>query len=314
MKSSEVTYQQEQPNNFFANISESVLIDSKYFNPRFQDSILHEVYFNSTKYIEQIDFLMNDEALDSSVGSSIKKDIFYKAQSLFDWFTITSYVFADNSYVTSFFDISEGLSENATFAITATMPIMTSYATNILSTSALNFNSGCISRISDILNLIDSTGSITFIFDEDVDFEICDVSNATTEKMSVTASFDYDAASGATSIPFMIFASKESYADAYKEIVSVADLSVGTVSTFTGISKTALDSLSQLSEDELLSAFNISKTKNFAITVFNATNAELFSFSTGTDDAADVFSRSFSDYLVDSKGNKERVLVSIQVW
>lgn len=314
MKSSQRTYQPQQPNNFIANISESVLIDSKLFNPRFQDSVLKDVYFNSTRFIEQISFSMNGEELTSTAGSSLKKDIFYKAQSLYDWFTVTSYVFSDNSFVTSFFDIYEGLSENATFAITATMPMMTDYATDIFSTSELNFDNGCISQTSDILNLIDSTGSITYIFDQDINFTICDVSNVSTEKISVEAAFDYDAASGSESIPFMIFANEDTYADAFSEIVTVDDLSVGTVTSFTGISKTALNNLALLSESELYSMFNISTSKSFAIDVFNSNNTAIFSFSSGIDDAADVFSRSFSDYLVDAEGNKERVLIHIKVW
>ncbi len=314
MKSSDVGYQSQYPTHFFTNISESVLIDSKSFNPRFKDSVLNELYYNSTRYIEQITFSMNDEIITQTTGSSIKKDIFYKAQSLYDWFSVTSYVFPDNSYVTSFFDINEGLQNNATFSITVTMPIMTDYGTDIFTTYSLDLDSGCLSTTSDILDLLDSSVGITFIFDTDVSFEVCDVSNSTNDKMSVEMSFDYDKDSGEQSVPFMIFAHKGSYVETHNDIVSVSDLAVGTAREFIGISKTALDSLSLLSKEELYSRFNISTSKQFEIDVYSSNSTQLFSFSSGTDEASDVFTRSFNDYLVDKNGNKERVLIQIKVW
>jgi hypothetical protein len=312
MKHSEEGYQPAYPGEYLYNTTDSVIVDSKQYTVRLPENTLEEIFFESDQHLYDFNFTMNDEYQEVLNTSRYIPTVFAKYNTTTDWFRIRSYVFPENSYILNLFDVLNYVGNNVSFSLEFTVPMFDEYYLDDIVPYSVEFSSGCIQVTSDVLDL-SGNSSLTFIFSKDVDFELCDATTYEREMILVTASFDYSPSDVSPRTEFVLFSHDGTYLEKKDDVVIPVNMDVGIRERFTGISKTKLSNLATKTDDELLQLWNVSN-QDFEVTVTDLSREELFSFQTSEPGATDVFSRTFSDYLINEFGDREFVFVNIKTW
>ncbi|MFW5852990.1 MAG: hypothetical protein ACOCUR_03085, partial [Nanoarchaeota archaeon] len=73
-------------------------------------------------------------------------------------------------------------------------------------------------------------------------------------------------------------------------------------------------SLSSKEMDELFEIWNLTEEEEFKIHIYDRNDETIYEFKTSEPLSTDVFSRTFSDYLIDQYGRREFVFVNINIW
>lgn len=312
MKHSEEGYQVAYPGEYLYNTTDSVVVDSKQYTVKFPENTLKEIYFESDQHLFDFNFTMNDEYQDVLNTSRYIPTVFAKYNTTTDWFRIRSYVFPENSYVLNLFDVLSYVGNNVTFGLEFTIPMFEKYYLDDLVPYNIDFDSGCINLDSNVLDFSGNT-SLTFIFNKEVAFEICDASTYDKDLMKVTASFDYSPSDISSQTEYALYSHEGTYIETKDDVVIPVNMDVGIRERFDGISKSKLSDLATRTNKELKQLWNISD-QEFEVTVTDLNGKVLFEFQTSEPGATDVFSRTFSYYLINEFGDREFVFVNIKTW
>lgn len=311
---SEKQYQSAAPDTFISNISDNVIISSKSFSARFPNNKLSAIYYNSSRYLNAFNLYMDGQQvsfLDSDFAGEL---VFLQYTHSSDWIVLKQFLFPDQAFIQNSFEVLNTLNGNHSFAIEFIYPELSEYASDLFGRHSLDVSRACVNITSDVIDLVDDDNGLLVKFDEPLEISMCDASNQTHDQISVKAFFDYNSDIANNNLEFVIFAHEGVYADVHEDFIPADKIKIGTLDSFEGISKTSLDSIKSFSLESLKTQWNISSESNFAISVNDRSNSVLFEISSGDYFNADVYSKTFGDFLVDEYGNKEFVFVNILVW
>lgn len=315
IKRSENEYQMPYPGDFLYKSGDTVSVDSKSFHVRYPSNILKEIFFQDKQQIFDFNFTIDGQYSDVVSTGFEDKTAFIKHNASTDWFLYRSYVFAENSYVLNLLDVAPRFGSNLTLTLKFEIPRYETYYIDSIVPYNLLITSECVVISSEILDLIsEDAKGITFIFDREVEFRICDESSVLGEKIMLYLDLIYLPSEVSTRTNFVLYSHNESYASTRGNIITPNDMRYGARERFKGISHSKLLVLTDKTPSQLLELWNLSDDVEFSIEVQTKENNVLFNFETSNPGVTDVFSRTFTDYLIDQYGEREFVFVNIKIW
>ncbi|MFP4189405.1 MAG: hypothetical protein ACLFSL_00035 [Candidatus Woesearchaeota archaeon] len=316
MKSSEMLYDVAPPSEYITKSSETVSVPSENYSVRYANGILSEVYLDGVQQLNDFKTYMDDQRVYIDNTSESTPGYLVKHNMSSDLFNLRSYIFPENSYMINFLDIYDTVASNVTFNLEFTLPMYDEYYLDPVVPYTLDLSDGCIVEENHLIDLVDEDNkSIMFSFDSDVQFEMCDVSTIHEEdRMSLTVDIPYSPSDQSSSTRFIINSHDSNTAGELTDVVSPSDVHVGIRESFDGFSKSRLTDLRSMSYIELLELWDIPRDTDFSIDVYDEEGEQLFFFRTSESGQSDVFSRTFRDFMVDERGEKEFIYVNINIW
>ncbi|MFW6230541.1 MAG: hypothetical protein ACOC32_00800 [Nanoarchaeota archaeon] len=315
MKHSEREYQNASlgDGDFLYNLSDTIVVDSQQYSVRYPDNILEEIFFRSQQHLYDFNMTMNGEYLVIENASRSIPTVFAKHDNTMDWSRLRSYVFPDNSYVFAIMDIFSFVGNNVTFGFEFTIPMADTYFLEGYAPYSVSFSSGCLDLQSSVIDFEGENTSTTFMFDREMDMELCDASTVNEDLILFTAEFDYSPTDISKRLEFIIFSHEDTYVRTKDQVILPSNMSSGIKESYSGISRSKLTELSSRDVEDLVDSWNFSEELEFSIEVYDADETYLV-VETADPGVTDVFSRTFSYYLIDPFGNRKPVLVNIKTW
>ncbi len=316
MRTSDSEYDIPHPLNFLSKSGNTVSVPGQSYNVRYPDNILNEVFYRGQQQVYDFNIRVNDNVVDIENSSEYVPGIFAEHNMTTEQFNLRNYIFADNTYMMNTFDVRGVVGSNTTFGLEFKTPVYEEYYMDTIVSYSFDQDSDCEEINSSVLDLVsDGETGMTFFFDEDISFEVCDISSFVDgERMTVTANIEYDPTATSSTTSFMVHSHNSSYPEIADDIISINDISVGIPERFMGISRSKLINLNTKSFADLLELWNITSDDEYRIEVYDREGETLFEFQTSNPSQADVFSRTVGDYMINQYGEREFVYININMW
>ena len=315
IRHSETEYQMSYPGEFIYKSPDAVSVDSKQYQVRYPNNIMKEIFFQNIHQLRDYNFTLGGEYLDVIESSYAEKDAFIKHNITTDWFLQRSYVFPDNSYVLNVLDLTQVVASNTTLTLQFEIPRFDSYYVDTIIPYSLDIRTECSDLESRVLDLVsDEFKGLTFIFNRDVTFRICDESTVLGDRVVLYVDIKHTPADISKRTNFILYSHNQTYMQTKGDVIMPHDMRFGIRERFKGISRSKLLALTDKTPSQLMQLWNISENREFSIEVQNMDEEVLFSFRTSTPSVTDVFSRTFSEFLIDQYGNREFIFVNVNIW
>ncbi len=315
IRHSEVEYQMAYPGEFIYKSGDIVSVDSLQYQVRYPSNIMTEIFFQNVHQLRDYNFSVGGEYLDVVESSYIEREAFIKHNISTDWFLQRSYVFPDNSYTLNILDLNQVIASNTTLTLEFEIPRFDTYFVDTILPYSLDITTSCSELDSRILDLVgNGFKGLTFIFDRDVTFRVCDESTVLGDRVVLYVDIRYTPADISKRTNFILYSHNQTYMQTRGDVIMPHDMRFGIRERFKGMSRTRLLALTDMTSSQLMQLWNISDDQEFSIEVQDTDGMVLFEFRTSTPSVTDVFSRTFSEFLIDQHGNREFIFVNVNIW
>ena len=267
------------------------------FTAKFDGSLLQDAYFKNRLKIREYSIAVDGKQIDTTKSSHYYNKILSKHKIITPELNHSTYIFLNNPRLYNLLKSTK----TKNVMISAELD---SYPRFYISPSiggTLNYNqTGCASYTTDFVDFFDSVDGVAFVFDDDVDLEICHEG-----VLAVTASFDFSREAEYQIIFHDIQADAtrfiEPYALIWGEDESIAGLSDEKLFSLKNKNYTYINSL-------------LGYDYSFEIIITNSTKNTIYTFGKEPPQRVTAGGRTYNTAIIDRYGNQSQASVTFVSW
>ncbi|MFO8015985.1 MAG: hypothetical protein R6U32_02685 [Candidatus Woesearchaeota archaeon] len=267
------------------------------FRVNFEDGIVRTAYHRDRIKIIEYSLTEGGEPLRIKGSSHTSNSLFSRHKTVSSGVNHTTYVMLNNSRLYNFFDING----KKRVGVSVRLDPYSHYHAGGNEGGMIDYNqSGCDTYATDYIDLYDDSYGLSFIFDDDVELELCHHGKLVVNAESTEGGeFGYR----------LIFHEREEDAEL---MARPYNLIFGATEVMEGLSEEKLFNLEKEDYSSVRERWDYSY--EFNITVMNSTSDDLFSFGSVPSAQREVSGRTYNIHLLGQNGSMERVSAALLTW
>jgi hypothetical protein len=271
------------------------------FTARFDEFMLDSILYDSDNRLEGFSVEVDETDIDDE-GSFWNSTFLSKYQRAGDDINLTSYVFAENSFIYTYIipDDYRNHSVQIDFAVFN----YTNFYFDPLSLGELSYSimPSCRYYDADFLDLYNADSGLLIKFSREIDFRLC------TNETNPTVRLEFDSYTGQEDT-LIIFAHQGNVDDVLDYPASPI---TGVTETLRTVSREEVGLLRNRDYDYLKQVFGYPKDRDFNITI----TSDVIDASYGVEQplVADIYAKKVEGVIIDGNYEPQRALITLSVW